>query len=221
MNAMLRNQLVWLDPQGWAQVQAHGWDAEAQTILAHWHRHDLPLVVCRQRGDIETGQLCLGLPAPPQWSRRRLALTVGRDQVATIGDFPTLQQVAQAHAWGPDALALLQALTQLGVMARVYGSHGWQLMTRMPYLHAASDIDVSLPVPDFQTACKAAALLSAAEFGPRLDGEIVFPGDQAVAWRELQQLRAGQVVQVLMKSLGSVGLVSADHLRGIGVEVLP
>ncbi len=220
MNALARNQLVWLDPQGWAQVQAHAWDAEARTILAHWHRNDLPLVVCRQRVDIETDQLCLGLPAPLQWSRRRLALTVGVDQVATIGDFPTLRQVAQVHAWGSAALALELALMQLGVTARVYGSHGWQFLTHMPYLHDASDIDLSLRVKDFQTACQVAAWLSATELGPRLDGEIAFPGGQAVAWRELKQLIAGRVMQVLMKSLGTVEMGSMDRLRSLAGEVL-
>ena len=216
MNALERNQLVWLHAQSWAQVQAHGWDVEAQTILAHWHHNDLPLVVCRQRVDVEIDQLCLGLPAPLQWSRRRLALTVRLDQVARIGDFPTLQQVAQVNPWGPAALVLDRALRALGVATQVYGSHAWQWLTHMSYLHEASDIDVTVDVPDFETACRVAALLAGLASGPRLDGEIVFPCGQAVAWRELQRLLAGRTAQVLLKDRLSVQLATLPELQELG-----
>ena len=216
MQDLRRNHLVWLQAQGWAQVQAHAWDVEAQALLAHWCDHDLPLVVCRQRLDIAADQICLGLPAPLQWSRRRLALALGRDQVATVGDFPTLQQVAQSMPWVPAALALDAALTALALTPRVYGSHGWQFMTQKPYLHDASDIDVSVNVPDFQTANRVTALLAAAELGPRLDGEIVFPGGQAVAWRELQRLLAGQTAQVLLKEFQTIRLATLAELQELG-----
>lgn len=213
MKVLVRNQLVWINPQALAQVQAHAWDEEAQAILAHWHSHRLPLVVCRQRVDAAPDQMCLGLPAPLQWSRRRLALTVRQDQIMAQGSFPTLLQVAQAHAWGSAAQALDLALTHLGVTAHVYGSHGWQWLTHMPYLHEASDLDVTLNVPDFETACRVATLLAATELGPRLDGEIVFPGGQAVAWRELQRLLAGHTAQVLLKNRQSIRLATRAELE--------
>ncbi|MDZ4207703.1 MAG: malonate decarboxylase holo-[acyl-carrier-protein] synthase [Rhodoferax sp.] len=217
MQDLRRNQLVWLDPQAWSQVQDHDWDAEAQIILAHWQRNKLSLVVCRPRTDVEPDRLCLGLPAPRQWSRRRLALTVGVAQVAAVGAFPTLQQVAQAMPWGPAALELDRVLTELAVTPRVYGSHGWQWLTRMAYVHEASDLDVTLNVPDFQTACRVTALLAAAELGPRLDGEIVFPDGQAVAWRELQRLLAGHTAQVLLKDRQSIRLATLAELQKLGI----
>ncbi|MDP2680062.1 MAG: triphosphoribosyl-dephospho-CoA synthase MdcB [Rhodoferax sp.] len=216
MQDLRRNQLVCLNAQGWSQVQAYAWDAEAQAILVYWQRNKLPLVVCRQRLDVAPDRLCLGLPAPRQWSRRRLALTVGRDHVAVIGDFPTLRQVAQAMPWGSAALALEGKLTPLAVTPRVYGSHGWQFITKKPYLHDASDIDVSVNVPDFQTACRVTALLAASELGQRLDGEIVFPGGQAVAWRELQRLLAGHTAQVLLKDRHNVRLATLTELQKLG-----
>lgn len=216
MQDLRRNQLVWLDPQGWSQVQDHAWDAEAQIILAHWQRNKLPLVVCRQRLDVGPDRLCLGLPAPRQWSRRRLALTVELNQVAAIGAFPTLQQVAQAMHWELAALELDGDLTQLGVTPQVYGSHGWQWLTRMAYVHETSDLDVTLNVPDFQTACRVMALLAAAELGPRLDGEIVFPDGQAVAWCELQRLLAGHTAQVLLKDRQSIRLATRAELQKFG-----
>lgn len=216
MQDLRRNQLVWLHAQAWSQVQDHAWDAEAQIILAHWQRNKLPLVVCRQRLDVAPNQLCLGLPAPLQWSRRRLALKVGREQVASVGNFPTLRQVAPAMPWGPAALELDGELTQLGVTPQVYGSHGWQWLTRMAYVHEASDLDVTLNVPDFQTACRVTALLAAADPGPRLDGEIVFPDDQAVAWRELLRLLADHTAQVLLKDRQSIRLVTLAELQNLG-----
>ena len=216
MQDLRRNQLVWLHAQAWSQVQDHAWDAEAQIILAHWQRNKLPLVVCRQRIDVEPDRLCLGLPAPRQWSRRRLALTVELNQVAAIGAFPTLQQVAQAMHCELAALELDGKLTQLGVTPRVYGSHGWQWLTQMPYVHEASDLDVTLNVPDFQTACRVTALLAAAELGPRLDGEIAFPGGQAAAWRELQRLLAGHTAQVLLKDRQSIRLATRAELQKLG-----
>ena len=216
MQDLRRNQLVWLDAQAWLQVQSHVWDAEAQALLAHWCVRDLPLVVCRQRLDVAPDQRCLGLPAPLQLSRRRLALLIGREQVASVGNFPTLRQVAQAMPWGPAALELDEKLTQLGVTPRVYGSHGWQWLSHMPYLHEASDLDVTLNVPDFQTACQVQVLLAQAELGPRLDGEIVFPGGQAVAWRELQRLLAGHTAQLLLKDRHNIRLAALEDVKNLG-----
>lgn len=216
MQDLRRNRLVWLHAQAWSQVQDHAWDAEAQIILAHWQRNKLPLVVCRQRIDVAPNQLCLGLPAPRQWSRRRLALTVELNQVAAIGAFPTLQQMAQVMHWELAALELDGELTQLGVTPQVYGSHGWQWLTRMAYVHEASDLDVTLNVPDFQTASRVTALLAAAELGPRLDGEIVFPDGQAVAWRELQRLLAGHTAQVLLKDRHNIRLVALEDVKNLG-----
>jgi len=218
MQDLRRNHLVWLNLQAWSQVQAHAWDAEAQAILAHWQRNKLPLVVCRQRLEVAHDLLCLGLPTPRQWSRRRLALTVGRDQVVVVGNFPTLREVARAMPWWPAAQELDEKLAHLAVTSRVYGSHGWQWLTRMSYLHAESDLDITLNVAHFQTARQVTGLLAAAEaeFGPRLDGEIVFPGGQAVAWRELQRLLAGHTPQALLKDRHHIRLASLAELQELG-----
>lgn len=221
MKVLARNQLVWLDAQAWAQMQAHPWDDEAQHILAHWRSTSLPLVVCRQRVEVAPDQICLGLPAPQHWSRRRLALTARLDQVLAFGVFPTLFQVAHACHWGQAALDLDLALSNWGVTAHVYGSHGWQLLTNMPYLHEGSDLDLSLAVPDFQTACRVQALMAEVELERRLDGEIVFPGGQAVAWRELQRLVTGQTSQVLLKDRQNIRLASLAEVQKLGACGVP
>lgn len=216
MKALARNQLVWIDPLAWAQIEDRAWDAEAQGILAHWRANRLPLVVCRQRAETAGEQICLGLPAPPQWSRRRLALTVDLGVITASGVFPSLLQVAQANHWGQAALDLSQALTAQGVQTHVYGSHGWQFLTELPYLHVASDIDLSLCVAEFEAASQVVHLLDSAQLHWRVDGEIVFSEGQAVAWRELQKLLTGQTSQVMVKDRHSIRLAALAEVRMFG-----
>lgn len=216
MRNLARNQLVWLDQRAWAQIEDRAWDVEAQTILAHWRSQRLPLVVCRQRAETPADQVCLGLPAPQQWSRRRLALTVDWSAISDCGVFPALLQVVQANQWGQGTLELSRALALHGVPTQVYGSHGWQSLTGLPYLHAASDLDLSLNVSDFEAASQVAQLLQASQLPMRLDGEIVFSGGQAIAWRELQKLLAGQTAQVMVKDLHRVWLAASEEVRTFG-----
>lgn len=217
MKSLARNHLVWIDGQAWQQIEARDWDGQARDILAHWRSHGLPLVVCRQREDAIGDELCVGLPAPSQWSRRRLALQVQLAHIKVSGVFPTLLQVARTNRWGRTALVeLSQTLSASGVDARVYGSHGWQFLTGMTYLHAGSDLDLSIKVDDFETACQLVQLLAAAKLTRRIDGEIVFATGEAFAWRELHNLIAGQTAQVMVKERCRIRLVTLDEVRQLG-----
>lgn len=216
MKNLTRNQLVWLNKRAWAQIEDRLWDAEAQTILAYWRTQRLPLVVCRQRVETLADQVCLGLPAPQQWSRRRLALSVNLSAIIGCGVFPSLLQVAQANHWRQGVLELSEELVAQGVQAQVYGSHGWQLLTGLPYLHSASDLDLSLNVIDFEDASQVTQLLEATPLPMRIDGEIVFSGGQAIAWRELHKLLAGQTTQVMVKDLHRVWLATSEEVRTFG-----
>ena len=213
MDTLTRNQLVWLDPAAWAQIEARPWDEQAQQILAHWRAQRLPLVVCRQRPETPPDQLCVGLPAPQQWSRRRLALTVPLDHVTACGNFPGLLPVAQSHPWGAAAFELSESLAALGVQAQVYGSHGWQWLTGLAYVHEASDLDLSVLVGSLAQASEVVKRLASTTLHCRIDGEIVFPQGQAIAWRELQQLLQGQTSQVLVKGRHTLCLAALPELR--------
>lgn len=216
MRNLARNQLVWIDQRAWAQIEDRLWDAEAQTILAYWRSRRLPLVVCRQRAETPADQVCLGLPAPQQWSRRRLALTVDWSAISDCGVFPALLQVARTNHWAQAAFDLSEALVAQGVQAQVYGSHGWQLLTGQPYLHATSDLDLSLRVSNFEAASQVTQLLEATPLPMRIDGEIVFSGGQAIAWRELRKLLAGQTAQVMVKDLHRIWLAASEDVRTFG-----
>jgi len=222
MPALQRNSLVWLTPEAWRTVHKQVWDASAQELLRHWQACHLPWVVARHRPEVAQPAVCLGLPAPQHWDRRRLAASVAADGIALQGQFPSLHDVAQSCPWGVGAAAWLAQGQELKAQVRVYGSYGWQFLTGMPYVRAGSDLDLSVHAHDLHAALQAldwlAQTLPVGEAGSggrapsarlplRVDGEIVFPQGQALAWRELQQLRLGEVAQALVKDRYSLRLL--------------
>jgi phosphoribosyl-dephospho-CoA transferase len=214
MTALHRHQLVRLTDAGWLRVLAGAWDAQARACLAHWAQHGLPLVVTRQRLQAE-GAVCLGLPAPGRWARRRIALAVPQPEIAQRAAFPPASALApllsavQRRPWR----ALCGGLAACGVAARVYGSHGWQLLTGLDHLRPGSDIDLCIDVDGPAQADAVAVLLQSWSDGLRLDGELLFAGDRAVAWREWLAWRAGRTAQVLVKRLDGVALADAPFWR--------
>ena len=141
-----RHQLVWLDAAGWSAVRSQPRDPEAAECVAHWADQHLPLVVTRQGPD--TAQIALGLPAPARWHRRRFALSVPRDHVATLGAFPLAREIVPmlpAHVRDPWVL-LCNTLMRLSVVTRVHGSHGWEVITGERHVRAGSDIDLHIAV---------------------------------------------------------------------------
>lgn len=210
MTPLHRHQLVRLTEAGWQRVLAGSRDAQAQACLAHWAQQRLPLVVTRQRPQAG-GATCLGLPAPGRWERRRIALAVPPSDIAQHDAFPPasalapLLSPAQRRSWR----ALCGGLAACGVAARVYGSHGWQLLTGLDHVRPGSDIDLSIAVDSATQADAVAVLLQSWSDGLRLDGELVFTGDRAVAWREWLAWRAGRTARVLVKRLDGVALADA------------
>jgi phosphoribosyl-dephospho-CoA transferase len=151
-----------------------------------------------------------------------LAASVAADGIALQGQFPSLHDVAQSSPWGVGAAAWLAQGQALKAEVRVYGSYGWQFLTGMPYVRAGSDLDLSVHAPDLHAALQALDWLAqtvplgeagsggrapSARLPLRVDGGIVFPWGQALAWREFQQLRQGTVAQALVKDRHSLRLL--------------
>lgn len=203
-----RHDLVWLTPSAWHRLCEAPWDEQASQILTHWCARDLPVVVARQREGAADRQLCLGLPAPLRWGRRRLALEVVEADIARAGAFPLLSDVVPQTAVKD---------------ARVYGSYGWQALTGLDYVHADSDLDVLAAAEDLPQAQLIAERLHAWSAPHRVDGEVVMPGGHAVAWRELWlAMQAVPVAgtapaagspQVLVKHRISTGLMTLEALN--------
>lgn len=213
MSLLHRHQLAWPTEAGWQRLLARPWETEARAALQHWAEHALPLVIAR--GQPAPGELALGLPAPGRFGRRRLALGLRPEELRFLDDFPGLDALSRSlPRWHrPPYRRLGLALHALGLKARVYGSHGWQLLTGLDHLRPGSDLDLWLAVADCAEADRAAATLAgfdALPGLPRLDGELVFPDGRAVAWREWRQQRARQPSgPVLVKRLDGQVLQAA------------
>jgi phosphoribosyl-dephospho-CoA transferase len=208
-----RHDLVRLAPQAWRDLrpdQAHL--ERAAELIALWAAHGWPLIVTRQDADFSTDQVALGLPAPRGLGRVRLRLTVPLAAIAAVDALPELKALLcrlGAPAGGP---TLDHALRERGLTAQVFGSFAWQALTGLDYVHDRSDLDLAIRVSGWSDAEAAVAVLAKAQLSQRLDGELVFPGHRAVAWREIAQLSSGQVDSVLVKRLDGVALAGRSEL---------
>lgn len=210
MTPLHRHQLARLSPAGWRKVCDRDWDAGARDCLGYWARHCLPLVVARRTSVDDAGDtIALGLAAPRRWGHRRIALRVERDDVLYFDEFPRADEIAApspAAARGAWA-ALCARLSACGVTARVYGSHGWRQLSGLDHVRHGSDVDLWIAVADAEQADAVAAVLASFCCGAlRLDGELVFEGDAAVAWREWLRWRAGGTQAMLVKSIAGTSL---------------
>ena len=222
MVPLRRHRLAYLSALGWHEVLARAWDAQARACLAHWACERLPLVVTRQHppGEgAEAAPIALGLPAPLRWGRRRLALQVARESLVCFDEFP---RAAEAGRLLPRPLraawrALDAGLGALHAGARVYGSHGWQLLSGLDHVHPGSDIDLWIAVDDAAHADAVARELQHFAGGQRvrLDGELVFPDGAAVAWREWHAWRGGRTRRLLVKRLDGATLAEPNPTTGV------
>jgi len=225
MTPLHRHQIAWLTQAGWDRIRGRAWDAVASECLAHWAAHRLPLVVTRQLpGDADGDTIAMGLPAPERWGRRRLALGVPRADVLYFDEFPRAVQVTRLLPERVRArwLGLCAGLHALGVVPRVHGSYGWQTLSQLDHVRARSDIDLWIAVSDMEQADAAAGLLQSFPCErPRLDGELVFEGGAAVAWREWLAWRAGRARALLVKRIDGSTLSSLPCSLGSIAETEP
>jgi phosphoribosyl-dephospho-CoA transferase len=176
-----RHTLVWPQPQASWQALTPG----AQTRLQAWFAAGHPAIVARADASEAAGMLRLGVPLPRSEGKQRLALRMHSSQLARRAPPPLLSQIAAACA--------VPALQQLASMAagyqpRVFGSHAWQWLTGLDYVHADSDLDLLWSIEHAAQADAIVALLQQWEAGDgcRADGELLLPGQMAVNWREYQ-----------------------------------
>lgn len=207
MTPLRRHQLVRLNERGWARVVASMRGTAAQGCITHWAEQCWPLVVTRQTSadHWREGLLCLGLPAPSEWGRARIALTAERSDIAYFDEFPEASAATRLlpRKERPGWEKLFKALSNGKFRPRVYGSYGWQLLTGQQHVRPGSDLDLLLTVSTPDEADRCATLLSAhaaASQGVRLDGELMFANGAALPWREWFNWRSGLVSSVIVKT---------------------
>ena len=206
-----RHELVWLSRAGWRRLQAGSAAADTE-LLAHWARRDLPLVATRRPPGLPSTEVALGLPAPQRWGGRRLSFAARCAELARLGAFPTLAEAIAALPGeiGQRLLAVADVLGDRAATVRVYGSHGWQVLSGLDCLRAGSDLDLLLPVADDREAARLCGCLDRYSGALRVDGELLLPEGRAVSWREWH--RVGPTGQVLVKQLEGAALVPRKRL---------
>jgi phosphoribosyl-dephospho-CoA transferase len=225
-----RHTLVWLSTPGWRALRDAA-PPDQQGALGTWHRHDWPVVVRRAEARAAVKDIDVGLPMPPDpatGAKARIALSVVREHVARVAPPMALGAAlaAAVPASAPQRAALAALIASAGPAdLRAYGSLAMQALTGLPYLRPSSDIDLL-----FRPACRrqldqVSDLLAHHAQALPLDGEIVFPGGQAVAWKEWRMActpsnggaSAASGIRVMVKSLHRVYLARPDQL----LEELP
>lgn len=212
-----RHNRVWLSAGGWQRASQTVSPAHARELM-RWAENDWPAVV--RRSDPEPGKniLYLGLTAPPDQHtgvKIRIPFSVCTEDIVRFGAPLAIigAESALPLAWHSVFSELSDAATSSKLEFRVYGSAAMQAITGLPYLGAASDIDLLFyPLTNAQLHQGLNLLYLYAKRLP-LDGEIVFPSGRAVAWKECAQaLENPDRARVLAKSLLRLDLVHVADL---------
>jgi phosphoribosyl-dephospho-CoA transferase len=185
---LTRHQLVRVRTDAWdAWMDAHP-DLAEEPLLRDWARHGWPLIVRRPLPGEQAG-VPLGLPLPPWAGKRRLAICIAPEAIASVAPLPALTEVIATapQAWQPCLRQLIALAASYQVQVRVFGSLAWQWLTGLSYLGPGSDLDLVWTVP--QRDQLSAFLTDVAQLEAtapmRLDGELLRADGAGVNWREV------------------------------------
>ena len=211
-NPLTRHSWVWL-AEGWADVCAGGPRPKRSLWLQRWRALDRPFIVASPGAHDGEDDLRLGLALP---DKRRISLHLPRAAVVRSAPPPSLREVvAQAPAaWRPRLREVETMARAAGLSTAVYGSLAWEYRCGTAYVRADFDVDLlfdaqaALPLGPVLDLAKA---LSADAGAPRLDGELILPGGEAVAWREF----ARRPDELLVKGTGGPALRTCRSLEAL------
>ncbi|MBC7405737.1 MAG: malonate decarboxylase holo-[acyl-carrier-protein] synthase [Cytophaga sp.] len=212
-----RHDLVWLSDQGWQQA-SDAVTPEHQHAIGMWRLRDWPLIV--RRHDVDAGEdvVCLGLALPPNnidGTKQRIALRVEKKMIARSSSALPLSDIIEAAPldWQPALTHLATALktSSPALDMRVFGSTALQRLTGLSYITERSDIDLLFSPKSLSELEQGLSLLASFSTLLPIDGEILFPQQQAVSWREWQLAISCQA-RVLVKTTHTVYLASTASL---------
>jgi phosphoribosyl-dephospho-CoA transferase len=213
---ILRHTRVWPTASGYAALASMASDPIVRAAIDLWSTRGWPLVV-RRREDRESSSdtaIAIGLPLPPSLDKKRCAFFLSRDDIAAHAPPLALEEViGRLPATRRRMLApLARATARERIALRVFGSVAWQAETGLDYWHDDSDLDLIAAPKSYADLRSTIALLERAQerVAMRLDGEIVFPGGDAVAWREWAD--GDSASRVLVKNVSRVALVARGDL---------
>lgn len=212
-----RHSLVWLSESGWRRALETVPPA-CRAQVERWRLDNRPTVVRRADPDATADEICVGIALPPDpvsGAKTRIALRVAAADIRRVRAPLDLAVAAVAI---PEAIGVRFALLaadaeQNGLSFRVFGSVALQALTGDAYVTPQSDIDLLFHPQTGGQLRRGLALLDAHSAALPLDGEVVFPSGDAVAWKELHNaLRAPSDPRVLAKGAGAVRLVPTQAL---------
>ncbi len=207
-----RHTMVKPSPRAWSALMAQRPDLANEPLVAGWVDAGYPLVVRRPLCSDDARKVALGLPLPLAQDKRRIAVTLDPDDILRADPPPLLSAaVLSAPACWHSCIA---QLIRLDATTRVFGSLAWQCLTALPYLSAASDLDLLWYLPpggDVESLLEGITAIDETAL-MRIDGEI-HNAAGAVQWRELRGAGAGS--SIIVKGLRDVRVVCrADILAG-------
>jgi phosphoribosyl-dephospho-CoA transferase len=186
--SLRRHQLVRLYPAAWDSLLRARADLAGEPLLHDWATQSWPLVA-RRRSPLDGDGVLLGLPLPPSAGKRRIAVEVRADDVASVGPLPSVSEVLGTApvAWQPCLQELMDLSRAYGVREGVFGSLCWQWLTGLAYLGPHSDLDIAwtLPRPDRLEGFLSDLADIDARAPVRLDGELMHADGAGANWREL------------------------------------
>jgi phosphoribosyl-dephospho-CoA transferase len=212
-----RHTLIWPLASEHARIMAEARDEPRRAALDLWRAHDWPLVVRRNDdiGMVSLDRVAAGLPLPPSHGKSRLALHLRCSGIARCEAPLALGAVARTlpPPWQRPLAALDDATRKAHVHLSVFGSAAWQAITGLDYLHDDSDLDLLFRPANVDEIDRVVSLYERweRETHRRIDGEILFSGGDAVAWREWAHAERG--ARVLAKNIDRVALVKRSTLR--------
>ena len=212
-----RHSLARLAPAGWASVRLQVPDRHHAAIdrcsVAGW-----PAVVRRQEDGCPSHQVCIGIALPPDPAsaiKHRLPVRVDAQAIADLQPPRSLASVlcVMPARWQDGLMRLQAELSKQQLSLSVFGSAALQAVTGLPYLHATSDLDLLLQPVSLTQLETGLQLLTHYSRELPLDGEIIFPSGDAVAWKEWGNARRQSASsRVLVKRPAGVALMRTDIL---------
>ena len=224
-----RHWLVWVCPEFHAAMAEQIADATLHEIASNYFSAGWPLVMCSQGGGSAVPyvpvvpvvpiaarkSVMLGMPLPPRQGKHRLAFFVPVAAIIRVAPPLLLADVVPklTNNWYGHLPQLLSAASEINLELRLFGSLAMEILTGDHYLTPQSDIDLLWQPLSLKQLDMAMEILSAwqTRCGVRVDGEIFFGNDSAVAWREWQTAQQTKG-RVLVKSLGKPRLCFTKEL---------
>jgi phosphoribosyl-dephospho-CoA transferase len=209
-----RHTMVKPSPRAWATLMAQRPDFANEPLVAGWVDTGYPLIVRRPLCSDDPRKVPLGLPLPLAQGKRRIAVSLDPDDILRADPPPLLSAAAilAPACWCPG----IDQLVHLDPTARVFGSLAWQYLTALPYLSAASDLDLLWYMPpggDVDTLLEGITAIAETAM-IRIDGE-VYNAAGAVQWRELWDAGTGGII---VKGLRDVRAVSRADIFAGGMQ---